>query len=68
MPRCHVCNGRTIKTETGHKCMNAQCEGADESKRQGIRCKCGEPMEYGGLNSYGEPNYYCTSCGSKVKL
>ncbi len=69
MQRCPVCSGRTIKTDTGARCMNSSCEGtAQLSAEAGVACHCGEMMIYSGLNSYGEPNYVCTACGSRTKL
>jgi hypothetical protein len=75
MSRCVVCNGRTIKTETGRKCAVATCEGADEARQAGgeghqkqILCRCGEEMAYRGLTSYGEPRYVCMACGATTKL
>ena len=69
MQRCPVCQGRTIKTELGYRCMKADCEGtAQMSARPGIECSCGEMMEYGHLNSYGDTVYYCTTCGAKNRV
>lgn len=72
MERCSVCNGRMMQSLEGHKCMNARCEGAaamqnDDGER--VVCnQCGDPMSYRGLNSWGEPNYACSACGTTTKL
>ncbi|MEB3287656.1 MAG: hypothetical protein VKJ04_09145 [Vampirovibrionales bacterium] len=71
MQRCPVCQGRTIKTESGARCMKADCEGTAQlaaQKQEGVECRCGEMMDYGGLDSYGAPLYYCSSCGARTKL
>ncbi|MGE0200291.1 MAG: hypothetical protein AB7P76_04910 [Candidatus Melainabacteria bacterium] len=69
--RCPVCNGRTVKTETGTRCMNSSCTGASESvatlERKAI-CHCGVVMDYRGLNSYGAPKFVCPECKSSVVL
>ena len=72
MSRCVVCNGRTIKTETGRKCMSSSCEGASEEAQSGhqkkIMCRCGEEMAYRGITQLGEPRYVCLACGATTKL
>ncbi len=70
MQRCSVCNGRMGKTAEGfYKCINTQCAGPQEAQSDSISCpKCGDDMVYVGMNSYGEPNYSCQSCGSRIKL
>ncbi len=70
MQKCPVCNGRVVITATGTKCMNSSCEGAKEAQPEdnSVKCRCGEPMHYKGLNSWGEPNYVCMACGSTTKL
>ena len=69
--RCTFCNGRTVKTETGRKCMNPNCEGAKglESTEDKVPCpSCGETMTYRGLTGLGEPKYVCPECGKNLKL
>ncbi len=69
MQRCPVCNGRTLLSEEGIKCMDIKCTGAQGSLNEtGTVCHCGEKMHYTGLNSWGEPNYSCFACGATVKL
>lgn len=69
MERCSVCNGRTMLSPEGAKCLNSQCEGSKApQQKEGVLCRCGEPMHYKGLNSWGEPNYACMACGSTAKL
>lgn len=66
--KCPVCQGRTVKTETGRRCMNSACEGAKEdlSHEGSISCRCGETMMYSGINQLGEPEYRCTACGNQT--
>lgn len=70
MERCHLCNGRIIHAPEGIRCMNPRCEGSKgiQAVGGGVTCSCGEPMQYTGLNLYGEPNYSCPACGVKQKL
>ncbi len=70
MDRCTLCNGRILKTETGTRCMNPQCENAKgiAANKDTVQCHCGENMVYRGLNSWGEPEYVCTACGAMSKL
>ena len=69
--RCTFCNGRTVKTEAGRKCMNSSCEGAKGLNEAGdsVNCpSCNEVMSYRGLTGRGEPKYVCPGCGKNVKL
>lgn len=69
MQRCSVCNGRMMQTSEGERCMNDRCEGSKvTAQKEGVICKCGQPMHYRGLNLWGEPNYTCSACGAVQKL
>jgi len=49
--------------------MSSACEGSKVLLEAEQACpKCGDPLHYKGLNSWGEPNYGCASCGVNVKL
>ncbi|MBK8190904.1 MAG: hypothetical protein IPK79_10695 [Vampirovibrionales bacterium] len=66
---CSVCGGRVIKSESGEKCMNAACASSSrDAQGEKVVCRCGEPMQYQGLNQLGEPNYACQACGASVRL
>lgn len=62
MNKCTVCGGRTLKTERGSRCMNATCEGANETQIEGVVCECGAEMAYTHSSPYGDRNYACTAC------
>jgi hypothetical protein len=65
----HCGNTRLIQTEGGYKCRNTNCEGFKTPMQPGVMCEdCNEPMEFKGLNSWGEPSYRCSACGVTVKL
>jgi hypothetical protein len=67
--RCPVCNARMGEGADGSlKCMNPRCQGAAGAGGRTVQCQCGEAMQYTGLNSWGEPNYVCHSCGETTKL
>lgn len=67
--KCEYCQSeRVIQTEGGYRCRNGACEGSKAVMKAGILCKCGEPLDYRGLDSYGTPSYKCTSCGETLKL
>jgi hypothetical protein len=70
MSTCTFCGGtRVIKTSDGIKCRDNQCEGSKTAMQPALQCdQCEEPMQYMGLNSWGEPNYKCPSCGVISKL
>lgn len=66
--RCPVCQGRTVRTEAGFRCLNSSCKGSKPGDTiDTLTCECGEQMEYGSLDSWGQPTYYCTNCGAKQK-
>ncbi|MBY0402303.1 MAG: hypothetical protein K2X66_00250 [Cyanobacteria bacterium] len=62
MNKCSVCGGRTIKTETGFRCMNSSCAGATEVIADGVPCECGGVMNYSHSSPYGDRIYTCNSC------
>lgn len=68
--QCTYCGAtRLIQTDAGYKCRNAECEGSKTLIQAGVVCEaCDEPMEFKGLNSWGEPSYKCMACGTTVKL
>lgn len=69
MQRCSVCNGRTILSENGYKCMNSQCEGAVLAPPvEGVICRCGEPMSHQGEDSWGQPIYLCLTCKATKRI
>lgn len=71
MDRCSICNGRVILAPEGPRCMNPRCEGAKglQKDAEGVSCqKCGEQMHYRGMDSWGQPSYACSACGTNVKL
>ncbi len=72
MQRCPICDGRTMKTSEGIKCMNSNCDGSKapiDMGKDDMTCKkCGQKLQYIGLNSYGEPKYACAACGVTTKL
>ncbi len=62
---CAVCGGRSIKTETGERCMKPSCEGASETASidvKEMKCGCGKLMKYHGLNQLGHAIYKCLPC------
>ncbi len=68
---CAVCGGRSIKTETGERCMKPACDGAKETSGpdvKEVKCSCGRLMSYQGLTQLGEPIYKCQPCGRTTKL
>lgn len=70
MQRCPVCNGRTIQSDSGYRCMNSRCKGAAKTTPgEGLLCNnCNEPMQYTHSNAYGEMTYVCALCGQTNKL
>jgi hypothetical protein len=70
MPACTYCGSeRVISTSDGYKCRTPSCAGAKTVMHAGVLCDgCQTPMDYKGLNAWGEPSYRCPQCGQSVKL
>ncbi len=69
MDRCPVCSGRLVMKPEGKLCMKSSCEGSKpRDQEEGVLCKCGQPMNYKGMDSWGQPSYACSACGATTKL
>lgn len=72
--KCETCGARIIATaDGGQRCMNPGCAShqakSEAANEKEVMCKaCDEPMIFKGLNTYGEPDYQCPTCGHHVKL
>jgi len=69
MERCSVCNGRTMMTDIGVRCLNDNCENSKLEKKQGTLCQdCNKTLVFKRNTAYGDRISICPSCNREFTI